>query len=75
MPYGGLIRSIHTWGAHLFIAVVCLHLLTTLFTRAYRKPRELTWRPVDNPANGKLADGFFLYWVGAETTVPQQSVP
>ena len=43
VPYGGLIRSMHAWGAHLFIAVVCLHLLTTLFTRAYRKPRELTW--------------------------------
>jgi cytochrome b6 len=43
VPYGGLIRSMHAWGAHLFIAVVCLHLLTTLFSRAYRKPRELTW--------------------------------
>jgi cytochrome b6 len=43
VPYGWLIRSTHAWGAHFFIGVVCLHLLTVLFTRAYRKPRELTW--------------------------------
>ena len=43
VPYGWLIRSMHVWGADLFVAVVCLHLLTTLLTKAYRKPRELTW--------------------------------
>jgi cytochrome b6 len=43
VPYGWLIRSIHVWGAHLFIVVVCLHFLTVLFTRGYRRPRELTW--------------------------------
>lgn len=43
VPYGWLIRSTHVWGAHLFIGVVCLHFLTVLFTRAYRKPREITW--------------------------------
>ena len=43
VPYGWLIRSVHVWGAHLFLATVGLHLLTVLFTGAYRKPRELTW--------------------------------
>jgi len=43
VPYGWLVRSVHAWGAHLFVAVVCVHFLTVLFSRAYRKPRELTW--------------------------------
>ena len=43
VPYGWLIRSMHVWGAQLFIAVTALHFLTVLFARAYRKPRELTW--------------------------------
>lgn len=43
VPYGWLVRSLHVWGAHLFIAVVLLHLATTLVTQAYRRPRELTW--------------------------------
>ena len=43
VPYGWLIRSMHAWGASLFIAVVGLHFLSVLFTKAYRKPRELTW--------------------------------
>jgi cytochrome b6 len=43
VPYGWLVRSVHVWGANLLIGLVCLHFLTVLFTRAYRKPRELTW--------------------------------
>jgi len=43
VPYGWFVRSVHAWGAHFFIAVVWLHFLTVLFSRAYRKPRELTW--------------------------------
>jgi cytochrome b6 len=43
VPYGWLIRSVHAWGASLFIATVAVHFLSVLFTRAYRKPRELTW--------------------------------
>ncbi|MFK7928404.1 MAG: hypothetical protein AB8H79_09445 [Myxococcota bacterium] len=26
----------------------------------------VTWRPVEHPSNGKVAEGFFLYWVGAK---------
>jgi cytochrome b6 len=43
VPYGWLIRSMHAWGASLFIAVAGLHFLSVLLTKAYRKPRELTW--------------------------------
>lgn len=43
VPYGWLVRSMHVWGAHLFIATAGLHFLSVLFTRAYRRPRELTW--------------------------------
>ena len=43
VPAGGLVRSVHVWGAHFFVAVVVLHFLVKLFTRAYRRPRELTW--------------------------------
>jgi cytochrome b6 len=43
VPCGWLVRSVHAWGADLFIAVVVLHFLVKLFARAYRRPRELTW--------------------------------
>jgi cytochrome b6 len=43
VPYGWLVRSIHVWGANLFIATAVAHFLAVLWTRAYRKPRELTW--------------------------------
>lgn len=43
VPYGWLIRSIHVWGASLYIGVVFLHFLTVLFAKAYRKPREIAW--------------------------------
>jgi cytochrome b6 len=43
VPYGWLIRSIHAWGASALVGVVWLHLVTVLFARAYRRPRELVW--------------------------------
>ena len=43
VPYGWLVRSMHVWGANLFIALAVVHFLSVLFTRAYRRPRELTW--------------------------------
>ena len=43
VPCGWLVRSVHAWGADLFIAIVALHFAVKLFARAYRKPRELTW--------------------------------
>src|SRR5208337_1937455 len=43
VSYGWLVQSMHAWGADLFIGAAVLHFLTVLLTRAYRKPRELTW--------------------------------
>ena len=43
VPFGWLMRSIHSWGANLFVAVVVLHLLSVFFLKAYRAPREGTW--------------------------------
>ncbi len=61
VPYGWLVRSVHVWGGHLFIAVVCVHFVTVLFTRAYRKPRELTWLTGFLMLLMALASGFSGY--------------
>jgi cytochrome b6 len=41
--FGWFIRSLHSWGANLMIFAVFVHLFSTYFMKAYRKPRELTW--------------------------------
>lgn len=41
--YGWLIRSIHSWGANLMVFFLFVHMFSTFFMKAYRKPRELTW--------------------------------
>lgn len=43
IPLGWIIRSVHTWSAFFMIAIVFIHLLSIWITKAYRKPRELTW--------------------------------
>jgi cytochrome b6 len=43
VPFGWLIRSIHSWGANLFVGVVFIHAVSVFFLKAYRAPRELTW--------------------------------
>jgi len=43
VPFGWLIRSIHSWGANIFVGVVILHLASVFFLKAYRAPREMTW--------------------------------
>jgi quinol-cytochrome oxidoreductase complex cytochrome b subunit len=43
VPFGWLMRSIHSWGANLFVAVVFAHLISVFFLKAYRAPREVTW--------------------------------
>ena len=43
VPFGWLIRSIHAWGANLFVGAVFLHLISVFFLKAYRAPREVTW--------------------------------
>jgi cytochrome b6 len=43
VPFGWLIRSIHSWSANLMVAAAFVHLFSVFFLRAYRRPRELTW--------------------------------
>ena len=43
VPFGWLIRSMHHWSANLMILTLFLHMFSTLFMKAYRPPRELTW--------------------------------
>ncbi|MFA9516169.1 cytochrome bc complex cytochrome b subunit [Halopenitus sp. H-Gu1] len=43
VPFGMLIRRMHHWAAHLFIAAIGLHMLRVFFTGAYRNPREINW--------------------------------
>jgi len=43
VPFGWLIRSIHSWSANLMIFAIFLHMFAKYFLKAYRKPRELTW--------------------------------
>jgi ubiquinol-cytochrome c reductase cytochrome b subunit len=43
VPYGWLIRTMHSTGASMFFVVVYLHMLRGLFYGSYRKPRELVW--------------------------------
>jgi quinol-cytochrome oxidoreductase complex cytochrome b subunit len=43
VEFGWLVRNLHSWSANLLILMAFVHLFSTFFLRAYRKPRELTW--------------------------------
>lgn len=43
VPYGWLIRYMHSTGATAFFVVVYLHMLRGLMYGSYKKPRELIW--------------------------------
>jgi quinol-cytochrome oxidoreductase complex cytochrome b subunit len=43
VPWGWLIRYLHSTGASAFFIVVYLHMFRALLYGSYRKPRELTW--------------------------------
>src|SRR5687767_9483674 len=43
VPFGWLIRYMHSTGASLFFIVVYLHMFRGLLYGSYRKPRELIW--------------------------------
>jgi cytochrome b6 len=43
VPFGWLIRSIHSWSANLLVFVAFAHMFSVFFLKAYRKPREITW--------------------------------
>ncbi|GAA4416717.1 cytochrome b [Advenella faeciporci] len=43
VPYGWIIRYMHSTGASMFFIVVYLHMLRGMLYGSYRKPRELVW--------------------------------
>jgi cytochrome b6 len=43
VKFGWLIRSLHSWAANLFILAIFIHMFSVFFTKAFRRPRELTW--------------------------------
>lgn len=43
VPFGWLIRSLHSWSANLMVYFAFIHLVSVFFMKAYRPPRELTW--------------------------------
>jgi len=43
VPFGWLIRSLHSWSANLMVLTVMVHMFSVFFLKAYRSPRELTW--------------------------------
>ncbi len=43
VPFGWLVRSIHSWSANLMIFFAFVHLASVYFLKAYRPPREMTW--------------------------------
>jgi cytochrome b6 len=43
VPFGWLIRSLHSWSANLMVFFALIHMGSVFFLRAYRAPREITW--------------------------------
>ena len=43
VPFGWVIRSVHSWGANLMVLAAFVHLFSVYFTRGYAPPREVTW--------------------------------
>ncbi len=61
VSYGWLIRSVHSWAANLMIFAAFIHMFSVLFTKAYRKPRELTWITGIILLTLAMAEGFSGY--------------
>ena len=43
VPYGGLIRNLHFWGAQALVLVLFIHLLRIALTGAYKRPRRFNY--------------------------------
>ena len=43
VPFGWLVRSIHSWSANLMVACILIHFFSVYFMKAYRTPREMMW--------------------------------
>src|SRR5439155_19041230 len=43
VPFGSIVRSLHSWSANALIAVVFIHMFSTFFLKSYRSPRSIMW--------------------------------
>jgi quinol-cytochrome oxidoreductase complex cytochrome b subunit len=43
VPYGGLVRNMHFWGAQALVLVLFIHLLRIAMTGAYKRPRRFNY--------------------------------
>ena len=43
VPFGGLLRNMHRWAAHLMVLTVWLHMFRVFLTGSYKTPREFNW--------------------------------
>jgi len=43
VPFGWLVRSVHSWSANLMILSAFAHMFSVYFMGSYAKPREATW--------------------------------
>lgn len=84
VPFGWLVRDMHTWAASLVVVFVALHLIRTFAEGTYKSPRETNWTVgllllVTVLAFG--ASGYLLpweqsgYWTVAETLDTVSRVP
>jgi ubiquinol-cytochrome c reductase cytochrome b subunit len=61
VPWGWLIRYMHSTGASMFFVVVYLHMFRGLLYGSYRKPRELVWIFGCTIFLSLMAEAFFGY--------------
>ncbi len=61
VPWGWLIRYVHSTGASMFFLVVYLHMFRALLYGSYRKPRELLWIVGMLIYVSLMAEAFFGY--------------
>lgn len=61
VPFGWLIRSIHSWSANLMILAAFVHMFSVVFLHSYRRPREVTWMSGIALLGLALAFGFSGY--------------
>lgn len=40
---GWLVRNMHRWGSTLLLATIITHMISVIYQKAYRRPRELNW--------------------------------
>ncbi|HYM20443.1 MAG TPA: cytochrome bc complex cytochrome b subunit [Candidatus Kapabacteria bacterium] len=43
VPFGWLIRSLHSWSANALVLVVFIHMFSAFLMKAYRAPRRVMW--------------------------------